>query len=179
MTLASAAMTVSASPFSAAPAARPEPLRPPSLRNVEFTGPYFHDGSQATLEQVLQFYGRNGDFPTVETWVPESATSASIRTSAPRSSPFSRPSATTAFASKGLRSTILRSAYRMDTSSSLPVNFETDPIQSGSVALDKWALVPEVGKEGSTAPLQTFDELLNGIGNDGTRANTMTTACKP
>ena len=60
---------------------------------------------------------------------------------------------------------------------------ETDAVQSGSVALDKWALVPEVGTEGSSVPLQTFEELLNGIGNDGSternRANTMTTACKP
>ena len=31
------------------------------LRNVELTGPYFHNGGQATLEQVLAFYGRSGD----------------------------------------------------------------------------------------------------------------------
>ena len=34
----------------------------PSLRNVELTGPYFHNGGQATLEQVLDFYSRGGDF---------------------------------------------------------------------------------------------------------------------
>jgi hypothetical protein len=29
-----------------------------------FAGPYFPDGSQAaTLEQVLEFYSTNGDFP--------------------------------------------------------------------------------------------------------------------
>ena len=33
----------------------------PSLRNVELTGPYFHNGGQATLEQVVQFYNRGGD----------------------------------------------------------------------------------------------------------------------
>jgi hypothetical protein len=33
----------------------------PALRNVELTGPYFHNGGQATLEQVLQFYNRGGD----------------------------------------------------------------------------------------------------------------------
>src|SRR5439155_18292108 len=38
-------------------------FKSPGLRNVEFTGPYFHDGGQATLEQVVQFYARNGDFP--------------------------------------------------------------------------------------------------------------------
>jgi cytochrome c peroxidase len=34
----------------------------PGLRNVELTGPYFHNGGQATLEQVVEFYTRGGDF---------------------------------------------------------------------------------------------------------------------
>lgn len=34
----------------------------PGLRNVELTGPYFHNGGQATLTQVLEFYRRQGDF---------------------------------------------------------------------------------------------------------------------
>ncbi|HEY3595754.1 MAG TPA: cytochrome c peroxidase, partial [Polyangiaceae bacterium] len=34
----------------------------PSLRNVELTGPYMHNGSMATLEQVVQFYNRGGNF---------------------------------------------------------------------------------------------------------------------
>jgi cytochrome c peroxidase len=33
----------------------------PTLRNVELTGPYFHNGGQATLEQVVDFYNRGGD----------------------------------------------------------------------------------------------------------------------
>ena len=33
----------------------------PTLRNVELTGPYFHNGGQATLEQVIDFYDRGGD----------------------------------------------------------------------------------------------------------------------
>jgi cytochrome c peroxidase len=33
----------------------------PALRNVELTGPYFHNGGQATLEQVIHFYNRGGD----------------------------------------------------------------------------------------------------------------------
>jgi cytochrome c peroxidase len=33
-----------------------------SLRNVELTGPYFHNGGQATLRQVVDFYSRGGDF---------------------------------------------------------------------------------------------------------------------
>jgi cytochrome c peroxidase len=33
----------------------------PTLRNVELTGPFFHNGGQATLEQVVEFYNRGGD----------------------------------------------------------------------------------------------------------------------
>ncbi|MBL8469597.1 cytochrome-c peroxidase [Methyloversatilis discipulorum] len=34
----------------------------PGLRNVELTGPYMHNGSMATLEQVVEFYTRGGNF---------------------------------------------------------------------------------------------------------------------
>jgi len=34
----------------------------PSLRNVELTGPYMHNGSMATLEEVIEFYARGGNF---------------------------------------------------------------------------------------------------------------------
>lgn len=33
------------------------------LRNVELTGPYFHNGGKLTLRQVIDFYTRGGDFP--------------------------------------------------------------------------------------------------------------------
>jgi cytochrome c peroxidase len=37
----------------------------PGLRNVELTAPYFHDGSVMTLEDVVDFYTRGGNFPAV------------------------------------------------------------------------------------------------------------------
>jgi cytochrome c peroxidase len=37
-------------------------FKTPTLRNVELTGPYMHNGSLATLEQVVQFYNRGGNF---------------------------------------------------------------------------------------------------------------------
>jgi cytochrome c peroxidase len=37
-------------------------FKTPTLRNVELTGPYFHNGGQATLMQVIDFYTRGGDF---------------------------------------------------------------------------------------------------------------------
>jgi hypothetical protein len=35
----------------------------PTLRNQEFQGPYFHNGGDATLRQVVEFYARGGNFP--------------------------------------------------------------------------------------------------------------------
>jgi cytochrome c peroxidase len=34
----------------------------PTLRNLDMTAPYFHNGGQATIRQVVEFYNRGGDF---------------------------------------------------------------------------------------------------------------------
>lgn len=47
---------------------RPEDMgrfRTPSLRNVAVTAPYMHDGSLATLSEVLDTYAKGGRFPDV------------------------------------------------------------------------------------------------------------------
>jgi cytochrome c peroxidase len=36
-------------------------FKTPTLRNIELTGPYFHNGGAATLEQVVDFYSRGGN----------------------------------------------------------------------------------------------------------------------
>ena len=41
-------------------------VKTPSLRNIDLTGPYFVNGGQATLSQVLDFYSRGGDFPSAD-----------------------------------------------------------------------------------------------------------------
>ena len=38
-------------------------FKAPQLREVELTGPYFHNGGKLTLRQVIDFYVRGGDFP--------------------------------------------------------------------------------------------------------------------
>jgi cytochrome c peroxidase len=40
-------------------------FKAPGLRNIELTGPYFHNGSARTLEEVVEFYARGGNFPSV------------------------------------------------------------------------------------------------------------------
>lgn len=60
---------------------------PPTLRNVEPTGPYMHDGSIATLGEVIDHYAADGRSPKAPTqaWGPSVRTS--IRSSAPSTSP--------------------------------------------------------------------------------------------
>jgi cytochrome c peroxidase len=40
-------------------------FKAPSLRNVELTAPYFHNGGYLTLESVMQFYSRGGDLSPI------------------------------------------------------------------------------------------------------------------
>jgi cytochrome c peroxidase len=40
----------------------------PTLRNVELTGPYMHNGGMATLAQVLEFYSRGGNYDEIVNW---------------------------------------------------------------------------------------------------------------
>lgn len=40
-------------------------FKTPQLRNVALTAPYFHNGGQLTLEQVVEFYNRGADFNIV------------------------------------------------------------------------------------------------------------------
>jgi hypothetical protein len=52
----------------------------------------------------------------------------------------------------------------------------TDPAFPLS-AVDRWAGIPAVGRHGNPVPLQTFEELLRGVGADGTRAHTLNDRC--
>lgn len=38
-------------------------FKTPMLRNQEYMGPYFHNGEDATLRHVVEFYARGGNFP--------------------------------------------------------------------------------------------------------------------
>jgi cytochrome c peroxidase len=154
-------------------------FKSPTLRNVEFTGPYFHDGGQATLEQVVEFYGRRGDFPDDGNLGPgmnRINMSATDRTALIaflkalsddrvrfERAPFDHPEICIPIGHAETAPGVLRS-HDSDSAARLS-------------AVDQWALIPAVGKSGNTVPLQTFEELLAGIGKDGTRAHTLADAC--
>jgi hypothetical protein len=57
-------------PGTAVPAGAPVSVRgavkTPILRNIELTAPYFLNGGQATLDQLVDFYSRGGDFPSTD-----------------------------------------------------------------------------------------------------------------
>jgi hypothetical protein len=166
--------------FPAAPGDRAAgAFKAPGLRNVELTGPYFHTGGAATLEQVLEFYGRNGDVPTGGNLGPgignirlnqqertaiveflKALTDDRVRY---ERAPFDHPSLCVAV------------GYVENP----PGVLTPDPSTGGSAAADSRALVPPVGRGGNAVPLQTFAELLTGIGRDGSRAHALQQACVP
>jgi cytochrome c peroxidase len=57
---AGVSFSVSGSPFDRGA------FKTPALRDVKLTGPYFHSGAFATLEEVVDFYARGGNFPNPE-----------------------------------------------------------------------------------------------------------------
>jgi cytochrome c peroxidase len=126
------------------------------LRNVELTGPYFHNGGQATLEQVVAFYARGGDFP-------DSPGLASHVSPTPMNA-----------AERADLVTFLKSL------SDHRVRFERAPFDHPELCVPdggRWVGLPAVGRFGNAVPLQTFEELLKGIGADGSRAHTLKEAC--
>ncbi|MES2322279.1 MAG: cytochrome c peroxidase [Pseudomonadota bacterium] len=130
-------------------------FKTPGLRNVELTGPYFHNGGKATLMQVLDFYNRGGDFTAQNQPVPDPAihplglvqrekdelvdfllslTDERVRF---RKAPFDHPSLCVPHGHVGNAG-----ALQADT--------------SGSQAIDVMLCLPEVGAGGAQAPLLPF-----------------------
>ncbi|MFM7057700.1 MAG: cytochrome c peroxidase [Planctomycetota bacterium] len=130
-------------------------FKSPSLRNIELTGPYMHNGGMKSLEEVVQFYTRGADFfhsnlqdldPNVH-GIPElqanpekvdavveflkHLTDPRVRNQA---APFDHPEL------------ILPHGHS---------NFKKD-----IVALDRLVRLPETGRSGG-APLRTFSDALN------------------
>ena len=156
-------------------------FKAPDLRNVELTGPYFHTGGAATLEQVLEFYARNGDVPAGGNLGPgignirlsqqdrteiveflKALTDERVRY---ERAPFDHPSL----------------CVPIGYAENPPGVLTPDTSASGTAtsAADLWALVPAVGQNGNAVPLQTFAEQLQGIGRDGSRAHTLQQVCVP
>lgn len=159
-------------PADASPGSARGRFKTPTLRNIEFTGPYFHNGGQATLQQVLELYNRGGDFPA------NAANGPNIR-------PLELSATERAELVEFLK------ALSDDR-----VRFERAPFDHPELcvpdghlaapggnpafpmsAADRWVGIPAVGRNGNSVPLQTFEELLAGTGSDGSRAHHMADPC--
>jgi uncharacterized protein (TIGR03437 family) len=147
-------------------------FKTPGLRNVEFTGPYFHNGSQATLKQVMEFYNRGGDFPVN-----------------PISGPDIRPLALSPEDQTDLVAFMMALTDERVKYERAPFDHPELCVPDGHLpradgnpafpmsAADRWVGIPAVGRGGNSVPLQTFEELLAGAGTDGSRAHHMAEAC--
>lgn len=136
-----------------------------ALRNVELTGPYFHTGGVATLEQVLEFYARNGDVPA----------GGNLANGFGNINLNAQDRARIVDFLKALTDDRVKFERAPFDHPSLcvPVGYQ------GSADAELFALVPSVGRGGNAVPLQTFAEQLAGIGRDGSRAHSLQQSCVP
>ena len=152
-------------------------FKTPTVRNVEFTGPYFHNGGQATLEQVVDYYSRGGDFTSRNGGVrtlnlsdtDRAALVAFMKAASDdrvrfERAPFDHPELCVPLGGVEVAPGVLQA--------------QTADVRFTMSAMEKWAGLAAVGANGNKVPLQTFDELLQGAGSDGSRAHSMTDACK-
>jgi hypothetical protein len=145
-----------------------------SLRNVEFTGPYFHNGGQATLEQVVDFYRRGGDFSPVANDLRPFAMSSAQRASLVaflkalsddgvryERAPFDHPELCVPVGHLESDGVLIRG----------------DSARFPASAAEKYRLVPATGAGGNLVPLRTFEEMLTGTAGLGERAHSLTEPC--
>jgi Di-haem cytochrome c peroxidase len=134
----------------------------PTLRNIDLTGPYMHNGSMATLDHVIEFYARGGNFAGASKQFgtvfgqPELQLDAQARSDLMafllsltdervryERAPFDHPELKVPHGQTGDRT-------RVKSSSTWP-----------GLAADDWLLVPAVGAEGISSPLQPFHAWLD------------------
>jgi len=135
-------------------------FKTPSIRNVELTAPFFHNGGQLTLSDVISFYNRGGDFsqenqndldPDIEplgltTQEQQALVAFMLTTTDPRvkkhQAPFDHPSL-------------------LISNGSASGGIVTDDGFGQSV--DDFVYIPAVGAAGYAQPLCTFVENITGV----------------
>jgi len=138
-------------------------FKSPELRNVEFTGPYFHKwraGNSGT-NGIGRITVNAGDQIALVAFLKASSDDR-VRY---EQAPFDYPSLCVANGADENASGVLTSDM-------------SDPRFTTS-AVEKFVSISVVGQGGNKVPLQTFAELLAGIGRDGSRAHTLTDSCIP
>jgi len=115
----------------------------PGLRNVEFNGPYFHNGGKATLAQVVEFYDAAGDFD---------------RTTNATKAPAIVPLKLDGDKSKSLVAFLLSLTDDRVRMQKAPFDHPQLLVPNGDnpVGTDNMMEVPATGTAGSPTPLQRF-----------------------
>ncbi|MBZ5725917.1 MAG: cytochrome C peroxidase [Acidobacteriia bacterium] len=151
----------------------------PTVRNTEFTGPYFHNGGAATLDQVVDFYSRGGDFPgdgNLGPGIQPLSLSAGDHAALVEflkalsddrvrfeRAPFDHPQ-------------LCVPDGEQTFTPGVPIpNFTFDG-RFLNEALDNMVEIPEVGAAGGP-PLQTFAELIGAAAANGPRAHDLSQVC--
>jgi cytochrome c peroxidase len=128
-------------------------FKSPTLRNIELTGPYMHNGGMKSLEEVVQFYTRGADFfhANLEDLDPDVNGIPELQ---------ENPAGVAAVVEFMLHLTDPRVKYRaapFDHPEIFLPNGHQMPV--ASTATDKLLRLPETGAEGG-APLKSFEHAL-------------------
>jgi cytochrome c peroxidase len=127
----------------------------PGLRNVELTGPYFHNGGVKNLTEVVQFYARGADFfdENIDNLAPDVDGIGKVRGNP------ERVAAIVAFL-KSLTDDRVRFQKAPFDHPELVVPNGHSQFRR-NVALDNDVVIPAVGANGGPA-IRSFEEILNG-----------------
>lgn len=134
----------------------------PTLRNIELTGPFMHNGSMATLEQVMEFYARLGNnsntdqdafmpsiiLNTVQSAQARAEIIAFLKTLTDErvryaKAPFDHPEIIIPHGHDGDHSTVT-----------------AGHTLGNNLAIDELLVIPAVGANGNNTPLLPFEEHL-------------------
>ena len=129
----------------------------PNLRNVELTGPYMHNGGMASLEQVVDFYVRGGNYDPPGKQFGFVFPQAFLRSDAElKVDLITFMQALTDERVRYERAPFDHPAIRIPHGHNVGI----ESSMGTGLAEDQWLLVPAVGAEGRDEPLKTFQNIL-------------------
>lgn len=137
-------------------------FKTPSLRNIELTGPYMHNGSMATLEQVVEFYSRGGNFKNDSKHVTRVFPQPTLQSDAQNRADL------VAFLKTLTDDRVRYQRAPFDHPElKIPHGHVGDELSTAAgnllnanLSQDEYLWVPAVGAEGADEPLPTFEERL-------------------
>lgn len=130
-------------------------FKTPTLRNIELTGPYMHNGGMSTLKQVVAFYARGTDFgdENIENLDPDVGGVPELQNN------DSNVKALIAFLHALTDDRVRKQKAPFDHPELTIPNGHRTINQEAGIALDADVVLPAVGKKGGTV-LKSFEKIL-------------------